>query len=74
MDLTSVEEALDVEVDLIFGFNAMVNQNWIVDKANHRLLLLWPKSARTQLRSRALWRSRHRQPHWPVAGTDDDAG
>lgn len=40
MDLTSVEEALDVEVDLIFGFNAMVNQNWIVDKANHRLLLL----------------------------------
>jgi hypothetical protein len=31
---------LDVTVDFIFGFNAMVNHNWIVDKSNHRLLLL----------------------------------
>jgi hypothetical protein len=40
MDLTAVEKALAVAVDFIFGFNAMVNQNWIVDKSNHRLLLL----------------------------------
>jgi hypothetical protein len=40
MDLTPVEEALNVAVDFIFGFNAMVNHNWIVDKSNHRLLLL----------------------------------
>ena len=40
MDLTPVEQALDVVVDFIFGFNAMMNQNWIVDKANQRLLLL----------------------------------
>ena len=40
MDLTAVEKALDVAVDFIFGFNAMMNHNWIVDKSNHRLLLL----------------------------------
>ena len=40
MDLTGVENALNVEVDFIFGFNAMVNHNWIVDKSNHRLLIL----------------------------------
>jgi hypothetical protein len=39
MDLTAVEEALDMAVDFIFGFNAMSNHNWIVDKLNHRLLL-----------------------------------
>jgi hypothetical protein len=40
MDLTAVEKALDIAVDFVFGFNAMVNHNWIVDKSNHRLLLL----------------------------------
>lgn len=40
MDLTPVEQALDVTVDFIFGFNGMMNQNWIVDRANQRLLLL----------------------------------
>jgi hypothetical protein len=40
MDLTAVEKALDVAVDFIFGFNAMVNHDWILDKANRRLLLL----------------------------------
>jgi hypothetical protein len=40
MDLTAVEEALNVAVDFIFGFNAMVSHNWIVDKSNHRLLIL----------------------------------
>jgi len=40
MDLTPVEKALDIVVDFIFGFNAMVNHNWIVDKSNQRLLLL----------------------------------
>ena len=39
MDLTEVEKALDVAVDFVFGFNAMANHNWIVDKLNRRLLL-----------------------------------
>ncbi len=40
MDLTPAEQALDVAVDFIFGFNAMVGHNWVVDKSNHRLLVL----------------------------------
>jgi len=39
MDLAAAESALGVAVDFIFGFNAMVGRNWVVDKQNHRMLL-----------------------------------
>ena len=40
VDLSDLEKRLDTEIDFVLGFNAMMNQNWIVDKAGNRLLLL----------------------------------
>lgn len=40
LDLSEVEKALGVELDFVFGLDAMANHNWIVDKPGERLLLL----------------------------------
>jgi hypothetical protein len=39
-DLSDLEKRLGGEIDFILGFNAMMSQDWIVDKPGGRLLLL----------------------------------
>lgn len=47
VDLSDLEKHLGTEIDFVLGFNAMMNQNWIVDKPGSRLLLLDAKWERT---------------------------
>jgi hypothetical protein len=37
-DSSAVENAPEVAVDIVFGFNAVVNHNWVMDRAKQWVL------------------------------------